>query len=117
MGERMAGRVAIVTAHDADLATATALALTAEGAHVIAAPSTDPPEAVVTAAVQGRGALHALHLTGPDAAERWGTAAAEAMAATGGGSIVTTVSSRALAGDVDGRPAALADAVAGGAVV
>lgn len=100
---RLAGRVAVVTADDGPIADASRAALARLGADVHLLRLRDArPDAV-----------DVLHVTGPRDADAWCRAVVPGMAARGGGAVVTTVSTRALAGDVDG----LDDATAGGAVV
>lgn len=97
MAGRLAGRVAFVTSGGGALAETSTARFAAEGAEVVSGPD------------EG---VDVLHVTSPDDAACAAPVAA-AMADAGGGSIITTVSTRALAGDVGG----LDDAVAGGGVV
>lgn len=97
MAGRLAGRVAVVTPGGGALAEASAARFATEGALVV--PGFDV----------GVDVLHVTSLQDAPCAEP----VAAAMADARGGSIITTVSSRALAGDVGG----LDDAAAGGSVV
>lgn len=110
---RLDGRVVIVTRDANGIGDASAVAMGAAGATVVRAAADDDPATVVTDAAADHGAVHGLHLTVTTAAERWCDEAAGAIGRAGGGAIVTTVTTRALAGDVGH----LDEAIAGGGVV
>jgi NAD(P)-dependent dehydrogenase (short-subunit alcohol dehydrogenase family) len=108
---RLSGSVAIVTGAASDIGRAVGSALRREGATVVA--GAGPPHEAIGAAVATHGRLDLAVVTATDDAVTWSDAAAPAIAAAGGGALVTIVTVRALRGDVRSRE----EAVAGAAVV
>lgn len=113
MPARLDGRVVIVTRDAHGIGDASAGAMGAAGATVVRAAPDDDPGTVVAGAAADHGGVHGLHLTVTTGAGRWCDEAAGAIGRAGGGAIVTTVTTRALAGDVGH----LDEAIAGGGVV
>jgi NAD(P)-dependent dehydrogenase (short-subunit alcohol dehydrogenase family) len=106
---RLSGAVAIVTDTTSVIGTAIQVALQREGASVTTGAAT--PDDAVASVMATDGRLDVLVTTAEGALE-WGGAAAPAIAASGGGAIVTLVTVRALAGDVRSRDEAVAGAAA-----
>jgi NAD(P)-dependent dehydrogenase (short-subunit alcohol dehydrogenase family) len=104
--------VAIVTGTGDDLADATAAAFRHEGAIVVPAPRDAEPTSFMAATMRAQGRVDVLYAPGIERVVAWCDAGAHAMAASGGGSIVLTVTTRALSGDVEGIEEAAAGAAA-----
>jgi NAD(P)-dependent dehydrogenase (short-subunit alcohol dehydrogenase family) len=108
---RLSGAVAVVTDATSDIGRAIQSALHREGAMVAAAAG--PPHEATASVMVTHGRLDVAVITTTEDAIEWSDAAARAIAASGGGAIVTIVTTRAVSGDIRGRE----EAVAGAAVI
>jgi NAD(P)-dependent dehydrogenase (short-subunit alcohol dehydrogenase family) len=108
---RLSGAVAIVTDATSVLGRAIQSALHRGGATVAA--GAGPPGDAIASVMATHGRLDVVVITTTEDALGWSDAAAGAIAASGGGSIVSIVTVRAVSGDISGRE----EAVAGAAVI
>jgi len=109
---RLAGSVVVVAPSGGDLSDAIVEALTREGAEGVVASPGDA-DAAIRAVADAHGRVDAVVVTAAAVAREWLAAAGPVLAASGGGTITTLVTTRALAGDVRGWR----DSADGGAAV